>query len=228
MGFSDCRGRGTGCEQAFGDLAEFCFRYRVHGVLIKANYPNAAQLILETMSLDYNETVMAAAGTQAEEILEQALKRGDYILIIEGAIPTKKGYGMIARREMLDIGKEFAAKAKAIIAVGSCATGVECLRVIPTLLGSRGWMMPWALTPSISIFARSTRGFWLRRLWISFSPARCLNATALVGQKFFTARRFTINANVALTLRPGGMSSALAATKRNWVIACTKSAAKGR
>jgi hydrogenase small subunit len=90
--------------------------------LIKASYPNAAQLILETLSLDYNETIMAAAGVQAEEILHQALGRGGYLLIIEGAIPTKKGYGMIARREMLDIGKEFAAKAKAIIAVGSCAT----------------------------------------------------------------------------------------------------------
>jgi hydrogenase small subunit len=90
--------------------------------LIKANYPNAAQLILETLSLDYNETIMAAAGTQAEEILSEALKRGGYFLIIEGAIPTKKGYGMIGRREMLDIGKEFAANAKAMIAVGSCAT----------------------------------------------------------------------------------------------------------
>ena len=90
--------------------------------LIKASYPNVGQLILETLSLDYNETIMAAAGYQAEEILQQALKRGDYILIIEGAIPTKKGYGMIARRQMIDIGKEFAEKAKAIIAVGSCAT----------------------------------------------------------------------------------------------------------
>jgi len=90
--------------------------------LIKATYPNAAQLILEILSLDYNETIMAAAGTQAEEILAEALQRGDYILIIEGAIPTKKGYGMIARREMIDIGKEFADKAKAVIAVGSCAT----------------------------------------------------------------------------------------------------------
>lgn len=90
--------------------------------LIKASYPNAAQLILETLSLDYNETIMAAAGVQAGEILQQALKRNGYVLIIEGAIPTKKGYGMISRREMIDIGKEFAAKAKAVIAVGSCAT----------------------------------------------------------------------------------------------------------
>ncbi|MBI5379658.1 MAG: hydrogenase small subunit [Nitrospirae bacterium] len=90
--------------------------------LIKANYPNIAQLILETLSLDYHETIMAAAGVQSEEILAQALKKGGYILIIEGAVPTKKGYGMIARRDMIDIGKEFSAKAKAVIAVGSCAT----------------------------------------------------------------------------------------------------------
>ncbi len=90
--------------------------------LIKANYPNVAQLILETLSMDFNETIMAAAGTQAEEILHGLLKRGDYILVIEGAIPTKRGYGMIARRDMIDIGRDFAEKAKAIIAVGSCAT----------------------------------------------------------------------------------------------------------
>lgn len=90
--------------------------------LIKANYPNAAQLILETLSLDYNETIQAAAGTQAEEILQGALKRGNYILVIEGAIPTKKGYGMIRRRDMIDIAREFAQPAKLIIAVGSCAT----------------------------------------------------------------------------------------------------------
>ncbi|MBI2350795.1 MAG: twin-arginine translocation signal domain-containing protein, partial [Deltaproteobacteria bacterium] len=106
--------------------------------LIKANYPNVAQLILETLSLDYNETVMAAAGTQAEEILTEALKRGDYFLLIEGAIPTKKGYGMIARREMLDIGKEFAAKAKAVIAVGSCATWGGVPAGAPSPAGLKG------------------------------------------------------------------------------------------
>jgi NiFe hydrogenase small subunit HydA len=90
--------------------------------LIKASYPNAAQLILETLSLDYNETIQAAAGTQAEEILQGALKRGDYILIIEGAIPTKKGYGMINRRDMIDIARDFTRRAKLTIAVGSCAT----------------------------------------------------------------------------------------------------------
>ncbi len=90
--------------------------------LLKAGHPNAAQLILETLSLDFNETIQAAAGDQAEQSLQEALERGDYILIIEGAIPTKPGYGMIRRRDMIDIAKEFAEKAKLILAVGSCAT----------------------------------------------------------------------------------------------------------
>ncbi len=90
--------------------------------LLKATHPNAGQLILETLSLDFNETIQAAAGIQAEEILQEALERGDYILIVEGAIPTKKGYGMINRREMIDIAREFSEKAQLIIALGSCAT----------------------------------------------------------------------------------------------------------
>src|SRR5208337_235639 len=90
--------------------------------LIKATYPNAADLVLDVLSLDYNETIQAAAGKQAEEILDTSKKEGGYILVIEGGIPTKKGHGMIGGKEMLDIFKEFAPPAVAILAVGSCAT----------------------------------------------------------------------------------------------------------
>jgi NiFe hydrogenase small subunit HydA len=90
--------------------------------LIKATYPNAADLVLDILSVDYNETIMAAAGQQVEEILQKSLKDGNYILVIEGGIPTKHGYGMIAGKDMMDITKEFAPKAIAILAVGSCAT----------------------------------------------------------------------------------------------------------
>ena len=34
---------------------------------------------------------MAAAGKQAEEILDKSKKDGGYILIVEGGVPTKKG-----------------------------------------------------------------------------------------------------------------------------------------
>ncbi len=90
--------------------------------LIKATYPNAADLVLDVLSLDYNETIMAAAGKQAEEILATSRKEGGYILVVEGGIPTRKGFGMIGGQEMLDVFKEMAGPCVAILAVGSCAT----------------------------------------------------------------------------------------------------------
>ena len=102
--------------------------------LIKATYPNTAEIILDILSLDYNETIMAAAGKQAEEILEGSRKKGGYILVVEGGVPTKKGHGMIAGKEMLDILKDFSSPAIAILAVGSCATfgGVPAAKPNPS------------------------------------------------------------------------------------------------
>jgi hydrogenase small subunit len=96
----------TGCTEAF----------------IKATYPGPAEILLDIVSLDYNETIQAACGKQVDEILEESRKAGGYILIIEGGIPTKKGHGMISGKEMIDIFKEMAGPAVAILAVGSCAT----------------------------------------------------------------------------------------------------------
>jgi hydrogenase small subunit len=90
--------------------------------LIKATYPSPAELVLDVLSLDYNETIMAAAGKQADEILDNSKKEGGYILVVEGGIPTKKGFGTISGKEMLDVLKEFSGPAVAILAVGSCAT----------------------------------------------------------------------------------------------------------
>ncbi len=90
--------------------------------VIKATYPSAAELVLDILSIDYHETIMAAAGTQSEEILKRSIEEGGYFLIVEGGVPTKRGYGMIGRRDMMDILKEASEKAKAIIAIGACAT----------------------------------------------------------------------------------------------------------
>lgn len=90
--------------------------------LVKSTYPDVAKLILDVISLDYNETIMAPAGKQAEKSLDDAIKKGGYVLIVEGGLPTKPGYGRIAGKEMTDRLKEAAANAQAVIAVGSCAT----------------------------------------------------------------------------------------------------------
>ncbi len=102
--------------------------------LIKATYPGPAELILDILSVDYSETIMAAAGKQAEDILEKSRKAGGYILIVEGGIPTKKGHGMIGNREMLDVFKDMANASAAVLAVGSCATtgGVPAAKPNPS------------------------------------------------------------------------------------------------
>jgi hydrogenase small subunit len=95
----------TGCTESF----------------IKSDTPSTADLVLDILSVDYHESIMAAAGKQADEILAKAVAAKDYICIVEGGIPTVPGHGMIGGREMLDIAKEVCGNAKYVIAVGSCA-----------------------------------------------------------------------------------------------------------
>ena len=94
--------------------------------LLRTGHPDAAQLILDLISLDYSETLMAAAGHQAEAALEQAMKdnAGKYVLVIEGAIPTKENgkYCIIAGKTAIEATQEAASKAAAVIAIGSCAS----------------------------------------------------------------------------------------------------------
>jgi len=106
--FAEC----TGCSEA----------------LLRTSYPNIDELILETLSLEYHETLMAAAGHQAEANLERALKDfpGKFICVIEGALPT----GLDGRyltlgargRTGMEIAREVTAKAAATICIGSCSS----------------------------------------------------------------------------------------------------------
>src|SRR5512144_994397 len=64
--------------------------------LIKTDNPSTANLVLDILSIDYHESIMAAAGKQAEDVLAAAVKGKDYICIVEGGIPTVPGHGMIS------------------------------------------------------------------------------------------------------------------------------------
>lgn len=98
-------------------------------------------LVLDTISLDYHETIMAAAGEKAEEALHQAISNPDgYVCVIEGGIPTKDNgiYGKVGGKTMLQMAKEIAPKAIATIAMGTCACygGVQAAKPNPT--GAKG------------------------------------------------------------------------------------------
>nr|WP_286155785.1 hydrogenase small subunit [Parabacteroides goldsteinii] len=91
---------------------------------IRAAHPIVATLLLDKISLDYTETLMAAAGEQAEAAKEETMKKykGEYLLMIEGSIPTKdEGYCCVGGKSALQITREAAEGAKAIIAWGNCA-----------------------------------------------------------------------------------------------------------
>ncbi len=107
--------------------------------LLRAYHPTVENLILDMISLDYHEALCAGAGHQAEEFKDQSIKRnwGKYVLVVDGAIPVKDGgiYCMVGGRPILDIVKETAEGAAAIIAMGSCAAwgGIPASDPNPTM-----------------------------------------------------------------------------------------------
>ncbi|MBI4487052.1 MAG: twin-arginine translocation signal domain-containing protein, partial [Acidobacteria bacterium] len=56
---------------------------------LRASRPTAADVILDVLSLDYHETVMAAAGAQSRENRDRPVteRPGGYIAVVEGSIP---------------------------------------------------------------------------------------------------------------------------------------------
>lgn len=94
--------------------------------LLRSNHPTLEELVLDTISLEYSETLSAAAGHQVEHNKKVAMEtyHGKYILVVEGAIPIKDGgiYCKIADKTFLDHVKEGAAGAAAVIAIGSCSS----------------------------------------------------------------------------------------------------------
>ena len=101
--FQDC----TGCTESF----------------LRASRPTVADIVLDVLSVDYHETIMAAAGHQAEALRDKTVKEnaGKYIAVVEGSIPADGAYGAIGGRAMRDIAKEVCGNAMATLAVGTCA-----------------------------------------------------------------------------------------------------------
>ena len=93
--------------------------------MLRSQYPYVDDLVLELLSVEYHETIMAAAGEQAEEQLHSAIKKheGKFICVVEGAVATKfdGAYGKVGGKTFLQIAKDVCPKAAAVIAMGTCA-----------------------------------------------------------------------------------------------------------
>lgn len=106
LAYQDC----TGCTES----------------LLQTSHPGFGDLILNVISLEYHETLMAGSGLQARQALDEAVTKyaGKYVLVVEGSIPTGAHgiYMKLAGRPAMDILADVGSKAAAIIAIGSCAT----------------------------------------------------------------------------------------------------------
>jgi len=79
---------------------------------IRASHPLVADIILDRISLDYQETLMAASGYQAEEAYKAVMEKypGEYLIMVEGSIPVKnEAYCCIGGRSALQILEDFPA-----------------------------------------------------------------------------------------------------------------------
>ncbi len=94
---------------------------------IKSTNPAVEDLIFDYISLDYHELIMSASGDQSETILEDIItnQKGEYILLVEGAIPLAMDGKYLRIGPKGETGfellKKCAADAALVISVGSCA-----------------------------------------------------------------------------------------------------------
>ena len=102
--------------------------------------PTPAEIILNYVSVNYMESIMAPAGYQAEARRIETVKKdkGKYILVVEGAIPTGMDGKFLTIGAKGDTGlkivKETAKDAGIVIAIGNCAAygGIPAAAPNPT------------------------------------------------------------------------------------------------
>lgn len=105
---------------------------------IRTAHPLASDIILNLIALDYQDTLMAASGQQANEALMETSRkyRGKYLLAVEGNAPLgEEGMycfqdGKPFLKQLLELSKD----ALAVVAWGNCASWgcVQAARPNPT------------------------------------------------------------------------------------------------
>src|SRR5271169_421568 len=83
--FQDC----TGCSES----------------MLRSSHPDVGEVVMELLSWEYHEVIMAGAGKHADAVLDRVVNedKGKYLAVVEGAIPTGEGFCTIGGRDALDI-----------------------------------------------------------------------------------------------------------------------------
>lgn len=107
---------------------------------LNANYPSVTELVLDKLSVRFHPNVMGGTGDAATGAIEATVKekKGQYVLVVEGPIPTKEpdfctfglekatkpfnGYQRRKDKPIYEWMKELVPDAAAVIANGNCAS----------------------------------------------------------------------------------------------------------
>jgi quinone-reactive Ni/Fe-hydrogenase small subunit len=112
--------------------------------LLRSAEPTIDSLIFDYISLEYHETLMTAAGWQAEQNLEGAIEKykGRYILMVEGGVPTGNAGSFLTigghGKKGKDIAIEASEHAAAIFAIGTCSSFGGIQAAVPNPTGAVG------------------------------------------------------------------------------------------
>jgi len=103
--------------------------------LLNTESPGPVDLLTKYISLVYHATIGAAQGDNAVGVLEKAVETGDFILVVEGAIPaTMPEACTIGGRSINYWIENLASSARGVVAVGTCAAfgGIPAAEGNPT------------------------------------------------------------------------------------------------
>ncbi len=114
----------TGCTESFA----------------KVETPDVATIVLDMISLNYSETLSAAAGYSMEEAKAQTIAAGNYILVYEGAILNAfDGNALrVAGETGIETLVQAAENANAVVALGSCAVNGGWIAAHPNVAQAIG------------------------------------------------------------------------------------------
>lgn len=108
--------------------------------LASAQSPDIATIVLDLVSMNYNETLSAGAGFSLEEAKEETITAGNYIVVIEGAL--MEGWDgnalKIANEKGVDIVRHALSNAAAVICAGSCSVDGGWQAAAPNPGGATG------------------------------------------------------------------------------------------
>ena len=201
---------------------------------IRSAHPLAKDVVLSMISLDYDDTLMAAAGHQAEQQLEDTITKykGNYILACEGNPPLADDgvYCIPGGKPYVEKLRRVAADCKAIISWGSCASWgcVQAAKPNPTQATPIHKVItnkPIVKVPGCPPIPEVMTG--VADVHAHVRPAARSRRAGAAEDVLQPARARQVLSPAALRRRPV-RREASTTRARGWATACTRSAARAR